>query len=151
MIIQVKGKVTYPITLDPSVWIFDDRKVKLENAFTTTTSTDKDWIESNSKLNKPPVQNSIRKYNKKELLSHSYLMPIKDFIENAEVTDDATAALLRTETDEITLSLQQLLDAYLLFSIDGKQIKESGPAHLYFKDGSNQDNPIKGIKEIILQ
>ncbi len=33
MIIQIKGNVKYPITLDPSVWIFDDRKILLEDAF----------------------------------------------------------------------------------------------------------------------
>ena len=30
MIVQVNGNVKFPITLDPSVWIFDDRKVLLE-------------------------------------------------------------------------------------------------------------------------
>ncbi len=29
-VIQVKGNVTYPITIDPSVWIFDDRKFPFE-------------------------------------------------------------------------------------------------------------------------
>lgn len=33
LIIQIKGNVKYPITLDPSVWIFDDRKILLEDAF----------------------------------------------------------------------------------------------------------------------
>ena len=29
-VIQVKGNVTYPITIDPSVWIFDDRKFSFD-------------------------------------------------------------------------------------------------------------------------
>lgn len=33
MIVQLKGNVQFPITLDPTVWIFDDRKIKLEEAF----------------------------------------------------------------------------------------------------------------------
>ncbi|MDY0408070.1 hypothetical protein [Paracerasibacillus soli] len=33
MIVQLTGNITYPITLDPTVWIFDDRKIKLEEAF----------------------------------------------------------------------------------------------------------------------
>ncbi|MGP4040431.1 hypothetical protein ACTWP4_11160 [Gracilibacillus sp. D59] len=145
MIIQIKGNVKYPITLDPSVWIFDDRKIKLEEAFTPSTVPNEDVIESNSKLNKPPVNHSIKKYNKKELLEHSYLMPIKEFIETAEVDENASVAILKTEDNEHTLSIDELLASLLLFSIDGKQIKEHGPAYLYFGDGSNQDDPIMGI------
>lgn len=29
--IQIKGEVKFPITLDSTTWIFDDRKVKLED------------------------------------------------------------------------------------------------------------------------
>lgn len=147
MIIQIKGKVKYPITLDPSVWIFDDRKIKLEEAF-TSSATNEDVIESNSKLNKPPVNHSIQKFNKKELLKHSYLMPIKEFIENAETNENVSEAILRTNDNEYTISINTLLESYLLFSIDGKQIRENGPAYLYFGDGSNQDEPIKGIQVI---
>ena len=31
MIIQLTGNVRYQITLDPSTWIFDDRKIVLED------------------------------------------------------------------------------------------------------------------------
>src|SRR5690625_6189198 len=33
VIVQLAGNVGYPITLDPTVWIFDDRKVLLEEEF----------------------------------------------------------------------------------------------------------------------
>ncbi|WP_058306987.1 hypothetical protein [Gracilibacillus massiliensis] len=148
MIIQIKGNVKYPITLDPSVWIFDDRKVRLEEAFNDAAPSSEEKIESNSKLNKPPVNNSIKKYNKKELLENSYVMPIKEFIENAEMNENVTKANLVMKDDTKTISKEQLINSYLLFSIDGKQIKDQGPAYLYFGDGSNQENPIKGIKEI---
>ncbi|WP_163579624.1 hypothetical protein [Gracilibacillus saliphilus] len=152
MIIQIKGKVKYQITLDPSVWIFDDRKVKLEDAFTPTTVPNEDVIESNSKLNKPPVNHSIKKYNKKELLEHSYLMPIQEFVENAEVDKEVSEAILKTsDNNEHTITYGELLESFLLFSIDGKQIKENGPAYLFYGDGSNQDDPIKGIKVIELR
>ena len=29
--IQIKGDVKFPITLDSTTWIFDDRKVKIED------------------------------------------------------------------------------------------------------------------------
>ena len=32
-IAQIKGNVKYSITLDPSVWLFDDRKKRLEDFF----------------------------------------------------------------------------------------------------------------------
>ncbi|SHM88013.1 hypothetical protein [Gracilibacillus kekensis] len=148
MIIQIKGNVKYPITLDPSVWIFDDRKVKLEEAFNDTPPSNEEKIDSNSKLNKPPVNNSIKKYNKKELLENSYVMPIKEFIENAELNDNATEANLIMKENSERVSKEQLINSYMLFSIDGKQINDQGPAYLYFGDGSNQNNPIKGIKVI---
>ncbi|WP_208589378.1 hypothetical protein [Gracilibacillus suaedae] len=152
MIIQIKGNVKYPITLDPSVWIFDDRKVKLEEAFTPSTVLNEDVIESNSKLNKPPVNHSIKKYNKKELLEHSYLMPIKEFIENAEADKQVSEAILNTtDNNKFKITYGELLESFLLFSIDGKQIKEKGPAYLYYGDGSNRDEPIKGIKVIELR
>ncbi|SFM00673.1 hypothetical protein SAMN04487943_106154 [Gracilibacillus orientalis] len=151
MIIQIKGNVKYQITLDPSVWIFDDRKVKLEEAFKAATVPNEDVVESNIKLHKPPVNHSIKKYNKKELLEHSYLMPIQEFIENAEVDENAEVAILKTADAEHTISIDQLYASYLLFSIDGKIIKEHGPAYFYHGDGSNQDEPIMGIKVIELK
>ncbi|UOQ85454.1 hypothetical protein [Gracilibacillus salinarum] len=147
MIIQIKGKVKYPITLDPSVWIFDDRKVKLENAF-SETSEEENKVESGSKLNKPPVNHSVKKYNKKELLAYSYVMPIREFVENAEINESATQVNIITTEDTYTISAETLLASFLLFSIDGKQIKEDGPAHLYYGDGSNQENPVKAIQAI---
>ncbi len=33
MIMQIKGKVKFPITLDIGTWIFDDRKVDLDTYF----------------------------------------------------------------------------------------------------------------------
>ncbi|MDA8353303.1 MAG: hypothetical protein M0Z65_09010 [Firmicutes bacterium] len=32
-IIQLTGKVTYPITLDPTLWIFDDRRFEMADRF----------------------------------------------------------------------------------------------------------------------
>ncbi|GAE91787.1 hypothetical protein JCM21714_744 [Gracilibacillus boraciitolerans JCM 21714] len=148
MIIQIKGNVKYPITLDPSVWIFDDRKVKLEEGFQDIPPSNHKEIETSIKLNKPSVNNSIKKYNKKELLENSYLMPIKEFIENAEMSENVLEVMLFTQDGSVTITKDQLLNSFLLFSIDGKQIKDQGPAYLYFGDGSNKDNPIKGVKEI---
>src|SRR5690625_2759918 len=107
MIIQLKGNVTYPITLDPTVWIFDDRKIILNEAF------EKKAEESNGQRNgyqkqaelfdqeynriKPPVNKSINKYEKEKILVNTYVMPIKDFVNHAEVNQDAERVILKTD------------------------------------------------------
>lgn len=162
MIIQLKGKVTYPITLDASVWIFDDRKIILEEAF-----TEKEVVQEEDPLKKademfnqeiyfqtkikPPVNKSINRYEKEKILENSFVMPLEDFINNAEVKPEAKRARLKTDGDDIVITVEQLTDAYLLFATDGKPLKEEGPVHLYFRDGSNKEAPIKNIKQIIIE
>lgn len=164
MIIQIQGKVTYPITLDPSVWIFDDRKILFDDAFKVKETVEKkDPAEKAAKLFdqelyslksiKPPVNKSLSKEEQKKALIYSYVMPFKDFIMNAELKSDAVRAILTTNEDDVVLSIEQLSNALLLFAIDGKQIKaeNGGPVHLYFGDGSNQSDPIQGIKGITIE
>lgn len=162
MIVQVKGKINYPITLDPSVWIFDDRKIMLEDAFTgeNKEKEEEDAIKKAAELFnqeiysqksiKPPVNKSLSREEQKKALVHSFVMPIKDFIETAEIRPDAKQVVLKTDGDDIGISIEQLTSAYFLFAIDGKPVRDSGPVHLFFGDGSNAQDPIKGIKEIIL-
>lgn len=164
MIIQIKGKVTYPITLDPSVWIFDDRKIMFEEAFTAKeTKQEIDPAQKAAELFnqelyslksiKPPVNKSLSKPEQKKALIHSFVMPIKDFIATAAIENEAKRAVLTTNEDDVILSLDQLKEALFLFAIDGKQIdaENDGPVYLYFGDGSNQSAPITGIKEITIE
>lgn len=162
MIIQLKGNVTYPITLDASVWIFDDRKVILEEAFQNNKVEEKEdslkkaaemfdqEIYFQTKV-KPPVNKSINKFEREKILKHSFVMPFEDFFNHAEVKPNATNARLLTNEDDVIISVEQLKSAYFLFAKDGKPLKEDGPVHLYFGDGSNTDNPIKNVKEIIIE
>ncbi|HLS66988.1 MAG TPA: hypothetical protein VK029_08355 [Pseudogracilibacillus sp.] len=159
MIIQVKGKVKFPITIDPSVWIFDDRKIKFLDAFSEMKREEEEdhakktaemfdlEVYAQKKI-KPPVNKSVRRYDREALLSESYVMPLKPFIEHTEVAPDANEALLHTKDEQVVLSLHLLNNSYLLFAKDGKPLKEDGPVHLYFADGSNKDEPIKGIQTI---
>ncbi|UFU00898.1 hypothetical protein KO561_08180 [Radiobacillus kanasensis] len=162
MIVEIEGKVQYPITLDPTVWIFDDRKVLLEEAFKTESNEDvvTDELEQASlrfdrevyqQKVKPPVTNSIAKYNRKELLENSYVMPIRDFLNTAEIKPEANSVELVSRFGNETISIDQLRNSLLLFSNAGKPLYDDGPIHLYFKDGSNQESPIKGISRIILK
>jgi len=159
LIIPILGNVTYQITLDPSVWIFDDRKIRFEDAFQTETKTNEQSspeLEAAKRWDravypdhiKPPVNRSISRMEGKEILKNSYVIPLSDFIENAEIKHDAESAVLETNTGEVSISIDQLTNSYMLFAWNGKKLKNGGPAHLYFRDGSNKKNPIKGIKKI---
>ncbi|TXL67564.1 hypothetical protein FHP05_00670 [Cerasibacillus terrae] len=162
MIVPIVGNVTYPITLDPTVWIFDDRKILLEEAFLHTSEKEmteeekyKNAIQNNDWYHhehiKPPVNKSISKKEREEALKNSYVMPIHHFLEHAEINSDAKNVSLETNKGNINISLNQLWNSYLLFAVNGKIVSENGPVHLYFKDGSNQDKPIKGISKIIIE
>lgn len=71
MIIQIKGKVNFNITLDPSTFIFDDRKVEMDT-LNKTIKRDNDSIsfEDNYEWNreileggsKPPTLISEKKF-----------------------------------------------------------------------------------------
>lgn len=161
MIVPITGNVTYSITLDPSVWIFDDRKILLEEAFNSEKTeavseeeferVDRVWNqEVNYQRVKPPVNRSIKRFERDKILQSSYVMPIQDFISHTEIKADAIDATLVTEYDNINIAISDLENCYLLFALDGKPLKEDGPVHLFYKDGSNKENPIKGIKKIII-
>ena len=76
MIIQIMGNVRFQITLDPSTWIFDDRKEELDKVL--ANDADEEQIEfSDSRewsrqiiegTTKPPTLKSEKKF-KKHLLN----------------------------------------------------------------------------------
>lgn len=163
MVIQLKGNVEHPITLDPTVWIFDDRKISLEEAF--LPEAEKETIEDEElrktaqfwdrevyqqKLD-PPVNKSISTYDKKKILEGTFVMPLHHFLGNAQIHDNASNITLETINGPVQITKEQLENSKLLFARDGKPIREDGPVHLYFGDGSNQDDPIKGIKTIVVE
>lgn len=161
MIVPILGNVTYKITMDPTVWIFDDRKVLLEEAFQDEKNEEHQEDEELKKASErwdravhqkinPPVNKSISRFEREKILVNSYVMPIQDFVEYAEIKNDATSVTLSTKSGDIEISVDELLDSYFLFAVDGKPLKTDGPVHLYFKDGSNKDNPIIGVEKIII-
>ncbi|QTN01441.1 hypothetical protein ERJ70_08245 [Sediminibacillus dalangtanensis] len=164
MIVQLTGKVNYQITLDPTVWIFDDRKIEMENAFTDSTDLPEEdseealkrastrWErEVTQQSSKPPVNRSINRFEKEQILKGTYLMPIKDFLKTAEIEAGASQARLVLNNEEKIISLPLLKDSLFLFAENGKPVKENGPVHVYFADGSNRDEPIKGVTKIIIE
>ncbi|WCN38860.1 peptidyl-prolyl cis-trans isomerase [Aneurinibacillus uraniidurans] len=157
-IISINGKVAYSITLDPSIWIFDDRKFKMEDFFAGAGQMEEkkekeDDITRMGRLwdkelehGSTPTKQSEQLFVEKKQISGDYGMPLVPFLRNAEPAADAIALICRTETgEEYHLPLAEAEKAILCFAIDGKPIREDGPVYLYYGDGRNMDSPIRQI------
>ncbi|WP_027963063.1 hypothetical protein [Halalkalibacillus halophilus] len=157
MIVQVQGNVKFPITLDPTVWIFDDRKIEWKDAFQSEENGDHEsdqqdiWSQNEYQQKiQPPVNKSLTRYDRKKVLENTYVMPVHHFLKNAETNISAGKARLHGEGQEQEISIDQLENAYLLFAVEGKPLKETGPVHVLFQDGSNKENPITHVSKITI-
>jgi hypothetical protein len=157
-IITVDGKVRYKITLDPGVWIFDDRKAELASYFQKGRIA-KDELEEYTKdisahwdreiiegAILPPTIKTEKTFEKQKLLSGTFVIPFKPFLKNAEPLSDAEMITVITHSDEMKFDLATAYDFVLGFSKDGKPIKENGPIYIYHGDGTNLDNPITNVR-----
>ncbi|MBM7659509.1 hypothetical protein JOC85_000276 [Bacillus mesophilus] len=164
-IILLKGKVKYPLTIDPGVWIFDDRKVDLNTFFDQekievdeleayTKAVSEHWdreIKEGAVVPTPSKKPSTKKYEKEKLLSGTFAIPVYYFLDNAIVDDQVTQVIIKTSDQDHSMSYEEAYNGLFGFSKDGKPLIEDGPAHFYYGDGSNKDNPIKNIHEIIVE
>ncbi|MFE8703685.1 peptidyl-prolyl cis-trans isomerase [Cytobacillus sp. FJAT-54145] len=157
-IISIKGKVKFPITLDPGVWIFDDRKVDL-NTYFDSIPTSKDELEDYKKAISahwdreimegavyPPTLKTEKKFEKEKVLTGTFGIPLKPFLKNAEIQEDAKVLVIETANDEIKLSFDKANELILGFSNEGKPLRDDGPIYVFYGNGSNRDNPIKAVK-----
>ncbi|QWG74694.1 peptidyl-prolyl cis-trans isomerase [Bacillus mycoides] len=161
-ILFINGKVRFPITIDPTVWIFDDRKIDLTTYFDETREasseletylkhTSEHWDrEIRDGATFPPIQQSVKKYKKEQLINGTFGIPLHPFLKNAEILEDATHVEIATTDNTITLPLETAHKAILGFSKEGKPLREDGPVHLYFHDGSNRQNPIRNIRKFTI-
>ncbi|WLR52192.1 peptidyl-prolyl cis-trans isomerase [Bacillus tianshenii] len=165
-IILLTGKVKFPLTIDPGVWIFDDRKISLDDAMQAQEEhgedldsyakrmseiLERELIQENQGTAKPPVNKSTEKFKKEKLLTGNFGMPLAPFLKNAEPEDISTSLIIETEGGErFELPLEEAQKAVLGFSKEGKPLKEDGPVHFYYGDGSNKDNPIKHVTKFIV-
>ena len=156
-IIPIKGKVKYKITLDPGVWIFDDRKVDLITYFQQEQAIDSSLEDYTKSISKhwdreitegavyPPTLKTEGKFQKEKILNGTFGIPFKPFLRNAEPEENARSVVIECGTDEVKLPLEEAYGLILGFSKDGKPLNEDGLLHAYYKDGSNRENPIKNI------
>ncbi|MBS4172380.1 peptidyl-prolyl cis-trans isomerase [Bacillus sp. FJAT-49736] len=155
MIIPFKGKVKFPITLDAGVWIFDDRKIDL-NTYFDAKQEESDELEIyknkmaetfNRGLKEgaaPPPATKPKRYLKEILLTGTFGMKLEPFIKNAEPF--GTQFVIETSDGDVSIPLEEAYTLIAAFSKEGKPLKEDGPIHILYEDGSNKDNPIKHVK-----
>lgn len=158
-IVPIIGNVNFQITLDPSVWIFDDRKIEREEFLNAEDKSVHDFLAEREAdqtgiregVVRPPINRSIKRFEREKILTESYFMPLIPFLTTSEPKDDAKGVRLeQTNGESVDLTIDQAKNGLLYFAENGKPLKESGPVHFYFGDKSNKDNPITDVHKIIV-
>lgn len=141
MLLQIKGNVDFVITIDSSAWIFDDRKIHIEDLINDDEEINfDDSVEWNRQIIEgetlPPTLKSEKKYRnkKEELLNGTFLMALDPFLEYAEpksITYEITH-----KDGKTALAYKDRYDHYAQFSKDGQRLYEDGMIDLLvIKDG----------------
>ncbi len=156
-VIVIKGAVTYPITLDPGVWIFDDRKIDLrtyqpeasaaepgETDYLKGTGAqwDKELLEGATPPSERPSMIALR-----GALEGDYGIKLAPFLENAQPKPQATHVRIhREDAEAVILPLAEAKRAILQFAKSGKPIRERGPVLFYLPEQLvNGDEPLDAI------
>lgn len=123
-IVPIKGETKFTINLDPSVWIFDKRKIDLDQY---------------------REQGELITVAEREV-SGSYGIPFAPFLLKAEPDEKAMKLVCHVaKGDDVTLTLPEAMEAVIGFSQEGKPLGESGPLHLYFGPKRHHEPPITHI------
>lgn len=160
-IIPIKGNVRYSITLDPTVWIFDDRRIDL-NTYFTEHRREIDEIEEYKKdmgshwsreimegATFPPTLKTEKIYEKTKMLTGTFGIFLHHFLTIAEPDENAKLLIVESaDGEEHRFPYEKREEIIFKFSHEGKPLTDGGPVHLLFKDGSNQDHPIQNITAI---
>ncbi|WP_342541857.1 peptidyl-prolyl cis-trans isomerase [Paenisporosarcina sp. FSL H8-0542] len=160
-IIPIKGNVKFKITLDPGVWIFDDRRIDLKTFFTEQQLEKNELDEYTKKMSAhwsreimegatyPPTLKTEKKYEKTKILTGTFGIYLKHFLKNAEVNKNAKSVVIETESgEEHSFTLEQADSLIFKYSQDGKPLNEDGPVYVLLADGSNLENPIKHVQAV---
>ncbi|MFA9557316.1 peptidyl-prolyl cis-trans isomerase [Evansella sp. AB-rgal1] len=160
-IFTISGNVKHNITIDPGVWIFDDRKVDLDTYFSQEIIDHQELELKNLALawnkHRKEGANALSngndiKMSKKELTSKSFGVPLAPFLNNASPNENVHAIVFkRNSEDDFVCSMEEAKTAILGFSKDGQPLREDGPVQFYYGDGRNQDNPVTNIISIIVK
>ena len=129
--IQIKGAVNFPISLDSTTWIFDDRKVTIDDlergvfdgSRPINFDDNKEWNRAilEGQTN-PPTLDSEIKYKKRSVLDETFVINMTPFFKNAEPHDKATAIKLYNDNDAIEIPIELLPYLFFQFAKDGKRL-----------------------------
>ena len=160
-IVQIKGNVSYSITLDPSVWLFDDRKKKLEDFF-ISSETEEDQLEAYTKAASehwdrevtkgatPPSEKKEKKKTIKEkLTTETFGILFRDFLKNSSPSETAKTIIVVGEDERRAFPIEQAYQFVLCFSKKGKALTEDGPIHVYYNN--NESDKLTKIREFIIE
>lgn len=162
-IIIISGKVKYTITLDPGVWIFDDRRIDLTTFFSAKLVNSNSLEEYTKAVSKhwdreimegaiyPPTLKSEKKFEKEKVLTGTFGIPLRPFLLNSEPASDANTFIIHCTDGEYEFPLETAYDLIMGFSNKGKPLTLDGPIHVYLGDGSNQQSPIKNVKSFSIK
>lgn len=129
--IQIKGDVKFPITLDSTTWIFDDRKISLEDLEKGIFEGQKPIdFENNKEWNRailegqtnPPTLNSEIDYKKRAVLQGSFAINMTPFFKNAEPLENVTTIRLSNDEAHIDVPFDLLPYLFFQFAKDGKRL-----------------------------
>jgi hypothetical protein len=122
-IVPIKGVTEFTINLDPSVWIFDKRKMKL------------DEFKRTGEIVTVPERET----------DGSYAVPFSPFLEHAKPQPSAKRVIIHQQNGrKEVISLQDAYAAVLAFAVDGKPISD-GPVHVYFGGDKHGRSPIAHV------
>lgn len=160
-IVQIIGNVTYSITLDPSVWLFDDRKKRLEDFFihsaeeedqleAYTKATSEHWDREVTEGATPPSEKKAKKKTiKEQLTTETFGIPFRYFLKNSEPTKTAKTVIVVSENDRRSFPIEQADNFVLCFSNKGKALTADGPIHVYYNQ--NDEDKITKVREFIIE
>jgi hypothetical protein len=162
-ILLITGQVKFTITLDPGVWIFDDRRIDLTTYFSSQQTNVNELEEYTKTVSKhwdreimegaiyPPTLKTEKRFEKEKVMIGTFGIPLKPFLQNAEPNQNASLVVIKTTVEDHQIPLDIAEGLILGYSKAGKPLKGDGPVHVYYGDGSNQHNPIKNVKEIVVK
>ncbi|WP_347814338.1 peptidyl-prolyl cis-trans isomerase [Alkalihalobacillus sp. LMS39] len=160
----ITGNVEHPLTIDPTVWIFDDRKVDLTTYFTESKKEEDSltaykkaisaqWDKEITEGAQPPSQTNDNRvsFKKEELLHGTFAMKLEPFLSHTKPVNPSALAIETTTGEMITLDWDKATSCLLKFSDNGKPLTENGPVHILYGDGSNLEAPITNVAKLIVK
>lgn len=150
MIFPLTGDVRHSLTIDPTVWIFDERKRNIEELNRPSEDESdqyyakmgKAWDEGLMQGARIDHNRPMSRTDKDAALRDSFAMPLAPFVANAEPLDHATHVVFYG-VETLQLPLEELDHIFLQFSHNGKVLSD-GPVYvLYAGETLRQVNRIE--------